>query len=187
MTQPDTDLCSTTGLLDRWGWAERAEETLVRTGNRASALLLLDVDSFTYINNLHGQLAGAAVLRAAASILRDALRTTDVAGRYGGHGGDEFLVLLPARDRQLGELIARRIRARIRRAIIPTLSAHAEPLVLTGLTASIGIAINDPATTRAVPLLDLIRQADAALLAAKNRGGDQVVVAGGCAASLIGC
>jgi diguanylate cyclase (GGDEF)-like protein len=139
---------------------------------------------------VHGRAAGDAVLQAAAAVLRDALRGTDVAGRYGGHGGgggDEFLVLLPARDRQLGELIARRIHARIRRAIIPTLSAHAEPLVLTGLTASVGIAINDPATTRALPLLELIRQADAALLAAKNRGGDQVVVAGGRVARPIGC
>jgi diguanylate cyclase (GGDEF)-like protein len=175
VTQPDTDLCSTTGLLDQWGWDERAEEALVKTGNRASALLLLDVDSFTYINDVHGQPAGDAVLQAAASVLRDALRATDVAGRYGGRGGDEFLVLLPARDRQLGELLARRIRARIRRAIVPTLSAHAEPLVLTGLTASIGIAINDPTTARTMSLGELIRQADAALLAAKNRGGDQVV------------
>ena len=170
MTQPDI-----------WGWDDRAEEALARAGNRASALLLVDLDNVNYVNDVHGQPAGDSVLRAAASVLRDALRTTDVAGRYGGHGGDEFLVLLPARDRQLGELIARRIRARIRRAVIPILAAHGAPNIVT---ASIGLAVTDPTTSRTLSLHELIRQADAALLAAKNAGGDQVVVAGGGAARL---
>ena len=203
VTRPDTDhdlYCTNcgqrlnysttdklTGLLDRWGWDSRAEEAIAKAGNRASTLLLVDLDSFKSINDLHGHLAGDAVLQAAASVLKDALRTTDVAGRYGGHGGDEFLVLLPARDRQLGELIARRIRARIRRAIIPVLSAHGEPIVLSGLAASIGVAISDPTTARTLTLLELIRQADAALLSAKNGGGDQIVVAGGGVARLTSC
>ena len=179
VTQSDTDLCSKTGLLDRWGWAERAEEALVRTGNRASALLLLDVDGFTYINDVYGQPAADAVLQAAASVLRDALRTTDVAGRYGGHGGDEFLVLLPARDRQLGELIARRIRARIRRAIIPVRDADGETVVVSRVTVSIGVAVTDPCTGNRLNLSELLRQADAALVQAQHNGGDQILVAGG--------
>lgn len=175
MIRPD----KLTGLLDRWGWDACAEQALAGAGSRASALLLVDLDSFTAINDTHGQPAGDAVLRSAATVLKDTVRTTDVAGRYGGHGGDEFLVLLPARDRQLGELIARRIRARIRRAIIPVLSAQGEPVVLSGIAASIGVAVNDPSTARTLTLIELIRQADAALLQAKNNGGDQVVVAGG--------
>jgi diguanylate cyclase (GGDEF)-like protein len=168
-----------TGLLVRWGWNERAEQALAKAGNRASALLLVDLDGVTAINDIHGYRAGDAVLRETASVLRDALRATDVAGRYDGHGGDEFLVLLPARDRQLGEMIARRIRARIRRAIIPILPTHGDPVVLSGIATSIGVAVNDPTTARTFTLIELIRQADAALLQAKCRGGDQVVVAGG--------
>jgi diguanylate cyclase (GGDEF)-like protein len=167
-----------TGLLDRWGWDERAEEALASAGNRASTLLLIDLDGFKKVNDTHGHLAGDAVLRAASAVLTDTIRSTDVAGRYGGHGGDEFLVLLPSRDRQLGEMIARRIRVRIRRAIIPITSVHGVPVVLSGLAASIGAAVTDPTTSRRLTLAELLQQADAALLQAKNNGGDQIVVAG---------
>lgn len=175
MPQSDTDLRSTTGLLDRPGWTSRASQALASAGNRASALLLIDLDGFPALIGLHGDQAGDTVLRATAAILTDALRSTDVTGRY---GGDEFLVLLPARDRQLGEMIARRIRSRIRRAIIPTVSTHGQPQIISGLRASIGIAINDPTTARTLTLEELICQADAALLAARTRGGDQLIVAG---------
>src|SRR5262245_56732315 len=113
-TKVDTGLRAPTGLLDRWNWDERAAYALARAGNRA-ALLLVHLDTMGSIVDLHGPAAGTVVQRRAARVLRRALRATDIVG----HGGDEFLVLLPARDRQLGELIARRIRSRIRRAIIP--------------------------------------------------------------------
>jgi diguanylate cyclase (GGDEF)-like protein len=175
VTEPGAVFRGTAGLLDRSDWMSRASDALAATGNRASALLLIDLDGFPALIGLHGDPAGDTVLRATAAILTDALRSTDVTGR---HGGDEFLVLLPARDRQLGEMIARRIRSRIRRAIIPTISAHGEPIVISGLRASIGVAIHDPTTARTLTLDELIRQADAALLAARTRGGDQLIVAG---------
>lgn len=173
MRQPD--LCRTTGLLDRWAWNARASEVFEASGSRATALLLIDLDGVATLNALHGDQAGDAVLQAAASILTDALRSTDVTGR---HGGDGFLVLLPARDRQLGELIARRIRARVRRAIIPVRSLHGEPTIITRLRTSIGVAVNDPSTARTRTLDELLQQADAALCAAKSGGGDRIVVAG---------
>jgi diguanylate cyclase (GGDEF)-like protein len=166
------------GLLDRLGWDERAEWALSRAGGRATALLLVELDGLARITEQLGHTAGRLVLRAAASVMRKALRATDLAGRYGGPGGDEFLVLLPARDRQLGELIARRIRSRIRRAIIPVRSAVGEPVVVSDLATSIGLAVNDPTTARRHTLMELVRQADAALLQAKSRGGNQIVVAG---------
>jgi diguanylate cyclase (GGDEF)-like protein len=166
-----------TGLLDRRAWDERAEEALARAGHRASTLLLLDLDCFKQVNDTYGHLAGDAVLQAAASVLRNTVRQTDVAGRYAGHGGDEFLVLLPARDRQLGVMIARRIRARIRRAIIPARSRSGSPVMISGTAVSIGAAVRDPSTARPIPLSELLRQVDIALQQAKNSGGDQVVLA----------
>jgi diguanylate cyclase (GGDEF)-like protein len=168
-----------TGLLDRWGFDDRAERALAGAGTRATALLLVELDGLARFSEQLGHTAGRLILRAAASVLRKALRATDLAGRYGGgHGGDGFLVLLPARDRQLGELIARRIRSRIRRAIIPIRSALGEPVVVSNLASSVGVAVNDPTTARRHSLIELIRQADAALLQARSRGGDQIVVAG---------
>jgi len=174
--QPDTD-----ERLDDlpWGWVEPAETALAGAANRASALLLIGLDGLAEIDDAHGHLATDAVVRTVTTVLAGAVRGTDVTGRYNGHGGDEFLVLLPARDRQLGEMIARRIRARIRRAIIPIRSAAGEPVVVTGHAVSVGGAVTDPTTCRRLSLTELLRQADAALLQARINGGDQIVMAGG--------
>jgi diguanylate cyclase (GGDEF)-like protein len=171
---------------DRRGAVTRpdAEKALERAGSRATTLLLVDLDDFAKINERHGTGAGDRVLRIVASILRNTLRAKDVAGRHDGPGGGGFLVLLPARDRQLGELIARRIRARIRRAIIPARSANGVPVRISNLTVSIGAAVSDPTTVRTRNLAELLRQADAALHQARSRGGDQIVVAGGVAGIL---
>lgn len=176
MTQPDTG-----ERLDDlpWGWVESADSALAGAANRASALLLIGLDGFDRFDDAHGHLAADTVVRTVATVLAGAVRDTDVTARYNGHGGDEFLVLLPARDRQLGEMIARRIRARIRRAIIPIVTASGESVVVTGLTVSVGGAVTDPTTCRRLTLSELVRQADAALLQARTNGGDQVVMAGG--------
>ncbi|HET9143453.1 diguanylate cyclase [Actinophytocola sp.] len=166
-----------TGLPDLWGWTERAEKALAATGNRATALLLVELEGLHRITEQHGRRACAAVRRAVTSALLSALRGTDVAGRV-GHEGDGFLVLLPARDRHRGELIARRIRTRIRRAIIPVLSATGTGVVITNLAASVGVAVSDPSTSRSLTLPELVQQADIAVLRARSQGGDQVIVAG---------
>lgn len=175
MTQPETG----ERLDDLPGaWPERAAAALAGAGRRASSLLLIRLDDLDAISEVHGQRAGDAVVQAVTGVLTAALRRTDVAGRY-GHGGDGFLVLLPARDRQLGEMIARRIRARIRRAIIPCMSARGEAVVVSGLAVSVGVAVTDPTTSRRLTLTELICQADVASLQAKAHGGDRIMVAGG--------
>ncbi|URN12071.1 GGDEF domain-containing protein [Streptomyces radiopugnans] len=69
--------------------------------HRPLALLLGDLDRFKSVNDTYGHLAGDAVLRAAAGVLRrvgSAVQSSAgdaLCGRYGGHAGDEFLALLP--------------------------------------------------------------------------------------------
>lgn len=161
-----------TGLLDRWAWDKAAAEILDQLGCRPAVLIMLDLDRFKEINDVHGHLAGDAVLRAIAAVVRGAVRQLDIVGRYGGHGGDEFLVLLPATDLALGEKVAARILARIRAAAITAPSAVEGQITITGLTASAGLAARGQDGDE--DLVALFEDADAALLRAKQSGRDQI-------------
>ncbi len=61
------------------------------------ALMMIDVDHFKQVNDRFGHLAGDAVLRNVASVLRQRVRAQDIVGRY---GGEEFLVVLPDTSRE---------------------------------------------------------------------------------------
>ena len=160
-----------TGLLDRWAWDRAAAEILDQVGGQPAVLLMIDLDRFKDINDTHGHLAGDAVLRAVASVIRGAVRQMDIVGRYGGHGGDEFLVLLPATDRRRGEQVAGRILAQIRAAAVSSPSARDGITTFTGITASIGLAAREQSADH--DLMALFHGADAALLRAKDSGRDR--------------
>lgn len=172
----DTD--KLTGLLDRWGWEEAALHiwTGARQRHSSLALLFVDVDRFKRINDTAGHLAGDAVLQAVAAELRRATRDTDIVlGRYGGHGGDEFLVLLPATDLDGALAVADRIMHGIRSTIVPVKTRAHTTTTITDITVSIGIAVGEPGHNLKA-FDDLILDADAALGEAKNRGRDQIHV-----------
>jgi diguanylate cyclase (GGDEF)-like protein len=164
-----------TGLLDRWAWDEAAAEILGQVGAQPAVLLMLDLDRFKEINDTHGHLAGDAVLRAIASVVRGAVRQMDIVGRYGGHGGDEFLVLLPATDPARGAKVAERILTQIRAASVSVPSAVDGQIAITGLTASVGMTARDH--DGGTDLGALFEGADAALLRAKQAGRDRIMSA----------
>ncbi|HEV7647847.1 MAG TPA: GGDEF domain-containing protein [Actinophytocola sp.] len=164
-----------TGLLDRWAWDKAATEILEQVGDQPAVLLMLDLDRFKDINDTHGHLAGDAVLRAIASVVRGAVRQMDIVGRYGGHGGDEFLVLLPATDLERGGVVAERILTRIRAAAVAAPSVCDGWITITGLTASVGLAARDHHDGK--DLAALFEGADAALLAAKQHGRNRITAA----------
>ncbi len=60
--------------------------------DRPFSVILSDIDNFKEINDTYGHLKGDEVLKGIAGILIDKLRTTDIAGRW---GGEEFLILCP--------------------------------------------------------------------------------------------
>jgi diguanylate cyclase (GGDEF)-like protein len=77
-----------TGLHNR-----RALAGLSKSAAPGDALVLLDLDHFKSVNDIHGHLAGDMLLADFAELLRASLRSADVAVRY---GGEEFLLFLPA-------------------------------------------------------------------------------------------
>lgn len=163
-----------TGLLDRWGWDDKAPDALGRARRRGqpAALLIIDLDYFKRINDEFGHLAGDAFLRSSAGVIRAATGDAGLAGRY---GGDEFLGLLPGADTVTALAVAERIRDGIRGMRIRVEAADGTAAGITGRTASIGIAGGD--LVAGVDLVDLLREADDALREAKLAGGDRVRVA----------
>ncbi len=87
-----------TGLLNHSRIKEMliAEVARARRGNARLALAMLDLDHFKSINDRYGHLTGDRVIKSLARLLRERLRGSDLAGRY---GGEEFLVILPDCDR----------------------------------------------------------------------------------------
>ncbi|MBP7960976.1 MAG: diguanylate cyclase [Caldilineaceae bacterium] len=135
---------------------------------RPLALVMADLDLLRNINNTYGHLAGDAVLAGVAKVIRDNIRDTDFAGRF---GGEEFAVVLPG----VGELEARSTADRLRRAVEEARFVVASSPVPIGVTMSLGIAIfpHHAASTK-----DLIHEADVALYQSKLSGRNTVRSAG---------
>jgi diguanylate cyclase (GGDEF)-like protein len=154
-----------TGLPNRH-WLEymfRRELERCQLGEVALCLLMIDVDRFKSLNDLHGHLTGDNALRAVADVLRDHLRPTDQIARF---GGDEFAALLP----EVPLADALRTAERVRLAIGGSGSGDARICDHPPITVSIGVA----QTTERDSLESLIHRADAALYRAKLRGRNQV-------------
>ena len=103
---------SKTGLLNAGTWEREAASEVARAVRTRSplALVLIDVDHFKLVNDLHGHLAGDKALRSIAHAFRIFLRGYDLVGRF---GGEEFALLLPQTSAADARQIAERVRAHI--------------------------------------------------------------------------
>ena len=126
------------------------------------AVLFLDLDRFKEVNDQYGHEAGNEILRAVAGEIRNAVRASDVAARY---GGDEFVVILTRTDLQGGARVAEALRAGIEG--VGRRLGYSSGLI----TVSIGLAEFDP---RQPGEGDLLVSADRALYRAKAAGRNAV-------------
>ena len=152
-----------TGLLNRRELDARADEVvaLAQRHGRALSCLLLDLDHFKEVNDVHGHAAGDQVLRETGRRLSAACRISDVVARY---GGEEFIFLLPETPSRAAVVLADKLRA-----------ALAEPPVaiqgaIISIRASIGVAAWSEAMASPA---SLIAAADEALYRAKRLGRDR--------------
>lgn len=156
--QASTD--SLTGLATRRNLEEQVA-TIER--NRVPyAVAFGDLDHFKQLNDVHGHETGDRALRLFARTLRDSIRPTDIAGRW---GGEEFVIVLP--HTTASEAVG--VLERIRESLALTLATGSTP----AFTVSFGVGDFEDADTFG----DRVGSADQALLAAKRAGRNRVVVA----------
>ena len=152
-----------TGLPNRVLLADRLSQALRRSAREGSsvAVLFIDLDRFKFVNDSRGHAVGDELLLAVAGRLRGVVRDHDTVARF---GGDEFVVVCEDRDAAAqASCIARRIADTLRE---PVLTDDQEVF----LGASIGIAVADRGAASPESLL---RDADAAMYRAKERGRDR--------------
>lgn len=149
-----------TRLMNRRGM-EGAIERLMAS-HQPFSVLALDIDRFKRVNDTYGHAAGDKVLMTLADLLRAVIRTGDLPCRI---GGEEFLVLMPAGNPRVAQLVAARIRAAVANTHMPD--------GVGCITISIGVA-RWPHDNEDV--CEVLKSADQALYAAKKAGGDRVVV-----------
>ena len=153
-----------TGLFNRRAAAELLSQERARALRQRTPLsvLMFDIDHFKRINDHWGHAAGDGVLLALADALRQELRVNDIGVR---HGGEEFLVILPAASAMQAFEAAERIRTEIGRLSIPLDGA------IESITVSVGVATFDGLEADGA----LIARADAALYQAKQSGRNRSI------------
>ena len=152
-----------TGLYNHRTFHERLRIELTRANRERGsvALVMLDLDDFKRVNDIHGHAVGDEALLKLAELIRSAARSYDVVCRV---GGEEFAVIIPGANAQEGEGIARRI---------SQLLAETELGPAGRMTVSVGIAHGPE---HAMNPRELIACAEAAMMTAKARGKSRIVL-----------
>jgi diguanylate cyclase (GGDEF)-like protein len=148
-----------TGLYNRRHFMETAETAFAHAERLGQpfAVLMIDVDNFKQINDVHGHIAGDQVLARLAQACREYARPDDIVGRY---GGDEFMIMAPG----ITSLRAIALADQLTR---PAAGASGRDQTLPPYSVSIGIAECPPCRDLSV----LLMQADLAMYVAKEAGG----------------
>lgn len=157
-----------TGIYNRGAIIGLLEKALARHQRERGGLAVIfaDLDHFKRINDVHGHLAGDAVLREVTRRIGLALRPYDSLGRY---GGEELMVVLPVCDTDGAFEVAERIRKAVCDEPVAT-DFGAIPAAV-----SIGVAVLDQ--DNSCTLSEFVHMADRRLYIAKNQGRNRVVIA----------
>ncbi|MHC1752714.1 sensor domain-containing diguanylate cyclase [Humidesulfovibrio sp.] len=156
---------SLTGLWNRGFFMDLGQRELARCRREGLpvSLIMADADHFKLVNDTHGHEAGDEALRCMASVLSEGVREIDLLARL---GGEEFVVLLPGANSAVALTVAERIRRGIREKRLRCSGGACFCLSL-----SLGVDCSPQSTNG---LEQMLRNADAALYAAKHAGRNRV-------------
>lgn len=167
------------GIYNRRYLEPRLADEVARASRYRTPLsvLLIDVDRFKRVNDVHGHQAGDVVLKGLARLITKTVRVTDIVARY---GGEEIIVLAPNTTVKTAERLAERLRAAIETVTFPVAAETGGENGALHVTVSVGVTCFGPG---ALDARMLIRRADEALYQAKAAGRNRVMVSDGAAAS----
>lgn len=129
------------------------------------AVFMLDIDHFKKFNDVYGHACGDMVLTEVASLIKDSIRSEDLAARY---GGEEFVVLLPDVEQKDAFEIAERIRTSIEQKDFVFENQHMNVSISVGIAMYFG--------TIGMTAKKLVEQADMALYESKNTGRNKTSI-----------
>lgn len=157
-----------TGLYNRRYLEESLTQEIVRAqrNQHPIGVIMIDIDHFKRFNDTYGHDTGDTVLKLVGALLKDNVRDSDIACRY---GGEEMTLILP--EANLEETAAR---AETIRAAITQLRLAQNSQLIDSITASFGVACFPQHGSTGS---SLIKAADAALYRAKEAGRNQVLIA----------
>ncbi|GAB4395074.1 MAG: hypothetical protein Tsb0032_26100 [Kiloniellaceae bacterium] len=157
---------SLTGALNRRSFLDASERELrrARRYDAPLSILLVDMDHFKRINDLHGHAAGDEVLRRLVKVMEQTLREHDLICRY---GGEEFAILLPQTDNAAAEIAAERLCAGVEAMFVKAENGTIRPTVSIGGTQM---------EVHADSLESALSRADVGLYEAKAGGRNRVVI-----------
>jgi diguanylate cyclase (GGDEF)-like protein len=158
-TQLQASTDTLTGLLNRRSFSERVHA--IPAHLYPVAMAMADLDHFKVLNDTYGHETGDRALRLFTRVLRDSLRTSDVASRY---GGEEFAIAFP----DCSSIDAARALNTVRTQLDAAITVGGLPK----FTVSFGVTECEPGEELAA----ILRRADDALLQAKREGRDRVVL-----------
>ena len=152
-----------TGLYNHRAFHERLRQALANASrsHESVSVLMLDIDDFKRVNDVYGHGSGDEILRCLADTLKDAVRASDVVYRL---GGEEFAIVINSRAPQSAERLAHRLVERVE-------SADFDPA--GRITISVGLARGPE---HAMNPRELVACAEAAMMTAKARGKNQIVL-----------
>ena len=153
-----------TGLLNRRAMQEQLERELrlFSRGRSAFSVLLIDLDEFKEVNDLHGHRAGDRVLMHLAETLSEQLRTSDVQSRW---GGEEFMVLLTETDGEAALKVSRKL--------LDWFASH--PTVIDGMELPVTFTGGVTEAREGDTVDTVFSRADKALYQGKNAGRNRIV------------
>ncbi len=154
------------GLYNYRATMQLAEKELQRAKRyrRSFSIVMCDIDNFKEVNDKYGHNGGNTLIRLIAKTMFKSLRTLDIVGRF---GGDEFILVLPEQDENGGYKAGRRLLTLIGDTYYNIANKEIK------ITVSMGVATYP---NHGEELSELIKKADEALYASKQKGKNKVLI-----------